>query len=171
MRQTDGPAIILLAINDPVTRIGEESFAVQRTVLCWRVLDSPHVGAQQRAADDSAISTSVNQRHFLDELLRDTGFFAHLVFRLVREVDSSDLFPSRDSCCKKSKSSNASQSPPRSGRGVSPRRLSLETLGPQFEESRSVPQALWVEVGCRHAQMIVSGKVPYDYDENPDAAL
>ena len=171
MRQTDAPAIILLVINDSVTRIGEEPFAIQRTVLCWRVLDSLHVGAQQKAADNGAISTSVNQRHFLGELLRDTGFFAHLVFRLVREVDSSDLFQGRDSCCNKSKFLKASQTPSGSGRGVSPRQLSLETLGPQSEESRSAPQALWVEVGCRHAQIVVSGKVSYEHGENPNAAL
>jgi hypothetical protein len=163
MRRTDRSALILLAINDPVTRIGEESFAVQRTVLCWRVLDSLHVGAQQKAADDSAIGTLVNQRHFLDELLRDTGFFAHLVFRRVREIDSSDLFLGRDSCCKKSKSLKASQTPPR--------RPSLETFGSQSVESGSAPQGLWVEVGCRHAQIIVSGKVSHDHSENPNAAL
>src|SRR5260370_3237702 len=171
MRRTDRYALIVLAFNDPVTRIGEESFAVQRTVLCWRVLDSLHVGAQQKAADDSAIGTLVNQRHFLDELLRDTGFFAHLVFRLVREVDSSDLFPGRDFCCKKSKSLKASQTPPRSGRSVSPRRLSLETFGSQSVGSGSAPQGFWVEVGCRHAQIVVSRNVSHDHSENPNAAL
>jgi hypothetical protein len=52
-----------------------------------------------------------------------------------------------------------------------PRRLSLETPEPQAEEPRTLPQALWIEVGCRRAQMIVSGKVTYDYGENPDVAL
>jgi len=171
MRRTVGPAIIWLAINDPVTWIVEELFSVQGTVLFLRVLDFPHARAQQLAADDSAISTSVNQRHFLDELLRDTGFFAHLVFRAVREVDSSDRSPGRDSCCKKSKSLKASQTPPRTGRVVFPKRLPLETLGPHSEETRSVPQALWAEVGCRHAQIVVSGKVSYEHSENPNAAL
>ena len=169
MSWTVGPAIIWFAINDPVTWIGEELFAIQRTDLFLRVLDFPHVGAQQIAADDSAISTSVNQCHFLGELLRDCSFFAHLVFRAVREVDSFDS--GRASGYKKSKVLKTSQTLPRSGRDVLPTRLSLETPGPQAKEPRSLPQALWVEVGCRHAQMIVSGKVPYDYDENPDAAL
>jgi hypothetical protein len=163
--------LIRFAINDPVTWIGEEFFAVQGTDLFLRVLDFPHVGAQQIAADDSAISTSVNQCHFHGELLRDCSFFAHLVFRAVREVDSFDCCSGRSSGYKKSKVLKASQTPPRSGGDVLPTRLSLETPGPQAEEPRSLPQALWVEVGCRHAQMIVSGKVPYDYDENPDAAL
>src|ERR1035438_977737 len=70
MRWTVGPVIIWFAINDPVTWIGEELFAVQRTDLFLRVLDFPHVGAQQIAADNSAISTSVNQRHFLCDLDR-----------------------------------------------------------------------------------------------------
>jgi hypothetical protein len=103
MRWTVGPAIIWFAINDPVTWIGEELFAVQRTGLFLRVLDFPHVGAQQIAADDSAISTSVNQRHFLGELLRDCGFFAHLVFRAVRDANSDDPSSSRASGYKKSK--------------------------------------------------------------------
>ncbi|MGA8671609.1 MAG: hypothetical protein WB679_17130 [Terracidiphilus sp.] len=171
MKRSVGHAVIWLAINNPVTRIGEEFFAVQGTVPCLRVLDFLHVGAQQKAADNGAISTSVNQRHFLDELLRDTGFFAHLVFRVVREVESSALSPFRDSCWKKSKSLMASQTPPRSGRGVFLKRIPLETLGPQSEEPRSVPQALWIEVGCRHAQIIVSGKVSYEHGENPNAPL
>jgi len=171
MRRTVGPVIIRLAINDPVTRIGEELFAVQGTVLCLRVLDFLHVGAQQKAADNSAISTSVNQRHFLDELLRDTGFFAHLVFRTAREVDRFDCSSGQDSGCKKSKVLKASQTAPRSDRGSLPRRLPLQTLCPQAEKAQSFSQALWVEVGCRHAQIIVSGKVLYDYGKNPDAAL
>jgi hypothetical protein len=172
MRWTVGPVIIWFAINDPVTWIGEELFAVQRTDLFLRVLDFPHVGAQQIAADNSAISTSVNQRHFLGELLRDCGFFAHLVFRVVRKVDNPfDRLSDRNPSCKKSKVLKASQSPPRSGRSVLPRRPPLEVLGLQAEEASSFPQALWVEVGCRHAQIVVSGKVSHDYGENPNAAL
>jgi hypothetical protein len=52
-----------------------------------------------------------------------------------------------------------------------PRRPPLEVLGLQAEEASSFPQALWVEVGCRHAQIVVSGKVSHDYGENPNAAL
>ena len=58
MRRTVGLAIIWLAINDPVTWVREELFAVQGTVLSLRVLDFLHVGAQQIAADDGAISAS-----------------------------------------------------------------------------------------------------------------
>jgi hypothetical protein len=172
MRQTVGRVIIWFVINEPVTWIGEDVFAVQGTVLCLKVLDFLHAGPQQIATDDSAISTSANQRQFLGELLRDCGFFAHLVFRVVRKVDNPfDRLADRNPSCKKSKVLKASQTPPRSGRSVLPRRLPLEVLGLQAEEASSFPQALWVEVGCRHAQIIVSGKVSHDYGENPNAAL
>ncbi|SRR6266567_3267739 len=131
MGWTVGPAIIWFAINDPVTWIGEELFAVQGTDLFLRVLDFPNVGAQQIAAEDSAISTSVNQRHFLGELLRDSSFFAHLVFRAVRKVDSFDRCSGRASGYKKSRILETSQTLLRSGRGVLRRQLSLETLGPR----------------------------------------
>ncbi|MGA9305491.1 MAG: hypothetical protein WBW31_08815 [Candidatus Sulfotelmatobacter sp.] len=172
MRRSVGPAIIWFVINDAVTWIGESFFTVQGRVLCLKVFDFLHAGAQQIAADDGAISTSANQRQFLGELLRDCGFFAHLVFRAVRDVDSPfNRLSNRSPGCKKSNVLKASQTPPRSGRRVLTGRLPLEALGPQAEEASSFSQALWVEVGCRHAQIIVSGKVPHDYGENPDAAL
>jgi hypothetical protein len=172
MRRTVGLAIIWLAINDPVTWVREELFAVQGTVLSLRVLDFLHVGAQQIAADDGAISASINQRHFLGELLRDCSFFAHLVFRAVREEDNPfDRLSDRNPGCKKSNVLKASQTLPRSNRSVLSRRLPLEALALQAGELRSLPQALWVEVGRRHAQTIVSGKVPHDQCENPNAAL
>lgn len=172
MRRAVGLAIIWFANNDPVTWTREELFAVGGTVLSLRVLDFLHVGAQQIAADGSAIGTSINQRHFLGELLRDCSFFAHLVFRAVREEDNPfDRVSDRNPVLKKSNLLKAPQTLPRSSRSVLPRRLPLAALAHQAEELRSLPQALWVEVGCRHAQTIVSGKVPHDNGENPNAAL
>jgi hypothetical protein len=173
MRRTIGSAIIWFVINDAVTSIGENLFAAQGTVLCLKVLDFLHAGAQKIAADDGAVSTSVNQRQFLGELLRECGFFAHLVFRTVREVNNPfNRPPDRDlSIGKKSTVSKASQTPPRSGRNGAPKRLPVEAPGPRAGAHSSYPQALWVGVGCRHAQIVVSGKVPHDYDENSNAAL
>jgi len=171
MRRAVGPAIILFAIDDPVTWIGKRLFAILRIVLCLRVLDFLHAGAQRIAADNGATSTSINQRHFLDEILRDCGFFAHLVFRAVRKVDSFDRPSDRDSGPKKTKALKASQKPLRSGSRALPRQLLLETSGLQAEEPSSLPHALWVEAGCRRAQTVISGKVPHDYCENPSAAL
>jgi hypothetical protein len=172
MRRTIRPAIIGFVISDAVTWIGDNFFTVHGTVLCLKVLDFLHAGAQQIAADDSAIRTSSDQRQFLRELLRDCGFFAHLIFRTVREVDNPfDRLSNRNPGCKKSNVLKASQTPHRSGRSVLTKRLPLEALGSQAEEAPSFPQALWVDVGCRHAQIIVSGKVPHDYGENPNTAL
>jgi hypothetical protein len=165
-------AIIWLVINDLVTWVGEEFLTIHGTVLCLKVLDFLHAGAQQIAADESAISTSANQRQFLGELLRDCGFFAHLVFRTVREVNNPfNRPPDRDLSCKKSNSSKVSQTPPRSSRSVLSRPPLLEALGPQAEALSSFPQALWVEVGCRRVQTLVSGKARHDYGENSNATL
>jgi hypothetical protein len=172
MRRTAGLAITRFAINDPVTRICEELRGLQGTVLRWKVLDFPHAEAQQIAADDGAISASNNQRHFLGELLRNCSFFAHLVLRAVREENNPfDRLSDRNPGCKKSSVLSASPALPRSSRNVLPKRRPLEALAPQGEEVRSFPQALWVEVGCRHARTIVFGKVPHDYGENSNAAL
>jgi len=171
MRWAIGPGIILFAIDDPVTWVSKGLFAIPRIALCLTVLDFLHAGAQQMAADNGATSTSINQRHFLDEVLRDCGFFAHLVFRAVRKVDSFDRPSDQDSGSKKTKVLKASQKPLRSGSSVLPRQLLLETSGLQAEEAGSLPHALWVEAGCRRAQTVVSGKRPHDYCENPSAAL
>jgi hypothetical protein len=167
MSRLVGPAIIWIVINDPVTWVGERLFAILRTGLCLKVSDFPHAGTQEIAADEGAISTSANQRHFLDELLRDCSFFAHLVLRAVREVDSFGHPSYRNSGYRKSKVFQGLQTPSRSVRSVFPRRRTSEPLCLQAED----PQALWVEVGCRHAQIIVSGKVSYEHGENPNAAL
>jgi len=171
MRPACGPGIILFAIDDPVTWVSEGLFAIPRIALCLRVLDFLHAGAQKIAADSGATSTSINQRHFLDEIHRDCGFFAHLVFRAVRKVDSLDRPSDRNSGSKKAKVLKASQKPLRSGSSVLPRQLLLETPGLQAEEPGSLPHALWVEAGCRRAQTVISGKGPHDYCENPSAAL
>ena len=171
MRRAVGPAIIAFAIDYPVTWIGKGLFGIPRIVLCLRVLDFLHAGAQQIAADNGATSTSINQRHFLDEILRECGFFAHLVFRVVRNADSLDRPSDRDSGSKKTRALKTSQKPLRSGSRVLPRQLLLETSGLQAEDPGSLPHALWVEAGCRRAQTVISGKGPHDYCENPSTAL
>src|SRR5271165_5556947 len=171
MRRVVGPGIILFAIDDPVTWIGRGLIAIPGIVLCLRVLDFLHAGAQRIVADNGATSTSINQRHFRDEVLRDRGFFAHLVFRALRKVDSFDRPSDRDSGSKKAKVLKASQRPLRAESRVLSRQLLLETSGLQTEGPGSLPHALWVEAGCRRAQTVVSGKGPHDYCENPSTAL
>jgi hypothetical protein len=188
--------IIRFVINDPVTLIVANLFAVQGAALCLKVLDFLHTGAPQIAAgeaagtisiqrlaapdpktkcnlqsvllcqekselhlaDGSQLGTSANQRQFLGELLRDCGFFAHLVLRQVRAVDNpSNRVVDRDSGCKKSNVVKVSQTLPRSASSTLPRRLRGEAPGPQGEAPLSL-QTLWVEVGCRHVKILVSDK-------------
>jgi hypothetical protein len=121
-------------------------------------------------ADGSQLGTSANQRQFLGELLRDCGFFAHLVFRQVRAVDNPSNLVGRDSAYKKSNVVKVSQTLPRSGLSVLPRRLPVETSGSQAEAPSSL-QTLWVEVGCRHVQILVLEKEGHDYGEDSTLAL
>jgi hypothetical protein len=106
-------------------------------------------------ADGPQLDTSTNQRQFLGELLRDCGFFAHLVFRHVRAIDNpSNCLIDRESARKRSKVETVSQMLPRSGPRVLQRRPRVEASGAQAEAPSSL-HTLWVEVGCRQAQVLV----------------
>jgi hypothetical protein len=189
--KTVASTITRFVISELVTLIAEDLFAVEGAALCWKVLDFLQTGAEQTAVGEAAgtISiqrssvlscqqkrelhlangpqpgTSANQRQFLSELLRNCGFFAHLVFRQVRPVAG------RDSARKKSNVVKALQTLPRSGPGVSPKRLPVEAPGSQAETPSSLLQTLWVEVGCRHVQILVSEKERHDYGEDSKPAL
>ena len=202
--------ITRFVISDPVTLIGENLLAVQGAVLCLKVLDILHAGAQQIAAgktagtisvlrsvalspktkcdlqadlacqgkrelyleDEPQLGTSANQRQFLGELLRNCSFFAHLVLRQVRAVDSpSNRLVHRDSACKKSNVVQVSQTLPRSSPSVLQRRLPMEATGAQAEAPSSLLQTLWVEVGCRHVRILVSEKERHDYGQDSKSAL
>lgn len=191
MSKTVASTITRFVISEVVTLIGENLFAAQGAALCWKVLDFLQTGAEQTAVGETAgtISiqrssvlscqqkrelhlangpqpgTSANQRQFLSELLRNCGFFAHLVFRQVRPVAG------RDSARKKSNVVKALQTLPQSGPGVSPKRLPVEAPASQAETPSSLLQTLWVEVGCRHVQILVSEKERHDYGEDSKPAL
>ncbi len=114
-------------------------------------------------ADGVQLSTPVIRRQFLDELLRDCGFFAHLVFRQVRAASKpSSRFLDPDSSQTKLNVVKVSQTPPRSRSNVLPRHLPAEA---------SDLHPLWVEVGYRHVQTHLPEKECHDYGENPKPAL
>jgi hypothetical protein len=200
--------ITSFVISDPVSLIRENLFAVQCVVLCFKVLDFLHIGAQQTAAGEAAgtisikrpvvlsettkcnfqavlpcpekrelhladepqLGTSSNQRQFLGELLRDCGFFAHLVLRQVRAVDNpSTCLLNRDSACKRSDVVKVSPTLPRSAPSVLWRQLPVEASGSQAEAPAL--QTLWVEVGCRQVQILVSEKERHEYGEDSTPAL
>jgi hypothetical protein len=118
------------------------------------------------------LGTSANQCQFLGELLRNCSFFAHLVLRHVRAVDSpSNRLVDQDSACKKSNIVQVSQTLPRSSLSVLRRRLPLEATDPQTEAPSSLLHTLWVEVGCRHVRILVSEKERHDYGQDSKPAL
>jgi hypothetical protein len=116
-------------------------------------------------ADGARLSTPAIRRQFLGELLRDCGFFAHLVFRQVRTVrnPSSRLFD-RDSPRTKLNVVKGSQTPPRSSSDG-------EASSLQPEAPSSFLQTLWVEVGCRQVQTHVSEKECHEYGKDSKPAL
>ncbi len=116
-------------------------------------------------ADGAQLSTPAIRRQFLGELVRDCGFFAHLVFRQVRtERHPSNRLLDRDSPRTKLNVVKGSQTPPRSSSDV-------EASSLQPEAPSSFLQTLWVEVGCRHVQTHVSEKECHEYGENSKPAL
>jgi hypothetical protein len=162
---------------------------VQGAALCLKVLDFLHAEARQTAVGEAAgtisiqkpgavslkakcslrpcqekcepnlahgpqLVTSANQRQFLTELFRNCGFFAHLVFRQVRPKEFNVIKPS--------------QTLPQAGL---PRRLLVEGPGTPAETPSSLLQTLWVEVGCRQMQILVSEKERHDNGEDSKPAL
>jgi hypothetical protein len=117
--------------------------------------------------DGPQLSTQANRRQFLGELLRDCRFFAHLVFRQVRAGGR----PSSRSARKKSNVVKLSQTPPRSSSNVLPKRPPVEAPGLQPEAPLTSLQTLWVELGCRHVQTLVSEKECHEYGEDSKSAL
>ena len=210
MSKTLASAITQSAINDPVTLIGRNLFAVQAAALCSKVLHLLKPGAQQRAAAEAAdtisiqgpaahspktignlqavlsrqekaelhlaeepqLSSSANRRQFLGELLRDCGFFAHLVFRQVRTAGNpSRRLADRDSPRKRLQVVKISPTPPRPSSDRLPRQRPVEAPGLEPEASSSLLQSLWVEVGCRHVQPLVAEKERHEYGEDSKPAL
>ncbi len=116
-------------------------------------------------ADGAQLSAPAIRCQFLGELLRDCGFFAHLVFRQVRTVSTpSSRLVDRDSPRTKLNVVKGSPTPPRSS-------SSGEASSLRLGASSSFLPSLWVEVGCRHLQMHVSGKGCHEHRENSKPAL
>jgi len=116
-------------------------------------------------ADGAQLSTPAIRRQFLGELLRDCGFFAHLAFRQARAgLNPSSRLSDRDSPRTKLNLAKGWRTPPRSSFDGEASSLPPETPS-------SVLQTLWVEVGCRHAQTLISEKEHHEYGEDSKPAL
>jgi hypothetical protein len=109
--------------------------------------DAPS-GAEEEQRDDHA-----NRRQFQAALLENCSFFADLVLRWVRARDDSSQEVGRDSSREKLNVVRVSPTPRGSKAKV--------VLEPQPEEPETpffLLPTLWVEVGCRHLQTVVSEK-------------
>ncbi len=194
MSKTIASTITQLVISNPVPRIGSNLFALPWSALCSKVQPIAAAEAADTAsiqepaalrpktrwnlqvvlpcnekgelplADGAQLSTPAIRRQFLGELLRDCGFFAHLVFRQVRAVRHPSSRLLDRSPRTKLNVVKGSQTPPRSSSDV-------EASSLQPEAPSSFLQTLWVEVGCRHVQTHVSEKECHEYGENSKPAL
>ena len=116
-------------------------------------------------ADGAQLSAPATRCQFLGELLRDCGFFAHLVFRQVRTVSNpSSRLLNRDSPRTKLNVVKGSPTPPQSS-------SSGEASSLHPGASSSFPPSLWVEVGCRHVQTYVSAKECHEHGKTSKPAL
>ncbi len=124
------------------------------------------------AGDGTQLSDDTNRRQFHVALLENCSFFAHLVLRHVRAGGNpSSCFLGRDSSRKKLNVARVSQALARSSANTLPGQLPVEERSLQPEAPSSSLQTLWVEVGRRHAQTLVSEKERHEYRENSKPAL
>lgn len=125
-----------------------------------------------RVADGARLSDDANRQQFHVALLENCSFFAHLVLRHVRAGgDPSSCSLDRDSPRKKLNLAKASKTPPQSSSNILARHKPAEERILQPEVSTSFLQTLWVEVGCRSAQTLVSEKERHEYREDSKPAL
>lgn len=125
----------------------------------------------QSEAEGRGLRDDANRQQFQVALLENCSFFADLVLRQVRAGrDSSGGLLERDLSRKKLNAVRVSPTPSRSKANVVLRQRSEEpTLPP--ETLFSLLPTLWVEVGCRHLQTLVSEKERHEYGEDSKPAL
>jgi hypothetical protein len=118
----------------------------------WVPKDASSDAEGKRLRDDA------NRQQFQAALLENCSFFAGLALRHVRaEGNPSGSLLERDWARRKLNGARISPTPPLSKANVAPsKRPEKQALLP--ETPSSVLQTLWVEVGCRHVQTLVSEK-------------
>jgi hypothetical protein len=151
------------SIQNPIALIPETECDLQMVLPCQERRKS-HLAAEEE------LGILASRRRFLGDLLRDCGFFAHMVLRQVRSDSASNRSVNPDSARKRSNVVELSHILPRLSPNVLPRRLQ-EAPGPPVEAPSTPLQALWVEVGCRQVQILVSEKERHDYGEDSKLAL
>jgi hypothetical protein len=126
----------------------------------------------QRVAEGAQLSDDANRGHFVLALLEDCSFFARLVLRHVRAGGNpSRYLLDRYSPGKKRNVVEVSQTILRSSSSMLSRPLLMEERSLQPEAHLPSLQILWVEVGCRHAQSLVSEKERHEYRKDSKPAV
>ncbi|HEY6373035.1 MAG TPA: hypothetical protein VIX91_08555 [Candidatus Acidoferrum sp.] len=126
----------------------------------------------QSEAEGRRLRDDANRQQFQVALLENCSFFADLVLRQVRAGGnrSDDGVLERDSSRKKWNGVQVSPTTPRSKANVvmgqRPEKLALPPETPS-----SFLQTLWVEVGCRQVQTLVSEKEHHEYGKDSKPAL
>ena len=148
LAEASEPAHVLL--HDSTVSVSPTHWNSQ-TPRSWVRKDAPS------GADGVQLGNDANRRQFQVAVLENCSFFADLVLRQVRAgSDPSRGLLEQDSSRKKLSLVRVSPTPPRSKtKWVRPRPEEL-ALPPAIPSS--VVQTLWVEVGCRHVQILVSEK-------------
>jgi hypothetical protein len=125
----------------------------------------------QSEAEGGRLRDDATRQQFQVALLENCSFFADLVLRQVRAGSNpSDGLLERDSSRKEWNGVQVSPAPPPSKANVvlgqRPEQLALPPETPS-----SLLQTLWVEVGCRHVQTLVSEKERHEYGKDSKPAL
>jgi len=136
-----------------------------QTLRSWVCKDAQSEAEGRRLRDDA------NRQQFQVALLENCSFFAELVLRQVRAgSDPAGGLLERDWSRKKLNAVRVSPTTPRSKANVVlEQRPEEPTLPP--ETPSSVLPTLWVEVGCRHLQTLVSEKERHEYGQDSKPAL
>jgi hypothetical protein len=150
-------------------RLAEASQAVNALLHDSAVpVSANHLGSQaecswvprdaQSGAKGERFRVDANRQQFQVALLENCSFFADLVLRHVRaEANPSGSLLERDWSRKQLNGVRILRTPPRSKANVAlNKRPEKQALPP--ETPSSLLQTLWVEVGCRHVQTLVSEK-------------
>lgn len=138
-------------LHDSAVPVSANHWSSQ-TECSWVPKDAQSDAEGERLRDDA------NRQQFQLAVLENCSFFADLALRQVRaEGNPSGSLLERDWSRKKLNGVRISPTPPRSKANVAPsKRPEKQALPP--ETPSSLLQTLWVEVGCRHVQTLVSEK-------------
>jgi hypothetical protein len=152
----------LVEPKEPANTLAESAFSVFPNKGNAHAPRSCMPKDAHRVADGVRVRNEANRQQFHVALLEDCSFFAHLVLRHVRAGSHrSSCLLEGDSPSKKLNVAKVSQTSPRSS----------SNIALQAEAPSSLLQTLWVEVGCRHAQTLVSEKECHEHREGSKPAL